>query len=698
MKTRLFRFALHVAWLVVLFLLPACSDSDRSAANSGGSANGGADGSAGGVTTGGAGSGKLSLSESAFTLETPDLKHPLTATLDAAPTTAVTWASSDTYIATVDATGVVTSVSGGQAVITATSSADPTQTAAATVSVAEPNRPRAATYADAKSITSGPINILMCGDSLMRTYVPSSSDQTGWGQVLGQFLTTDAHVDNSIANGGRSTRSFYNEVGRWNVIKMRLAAAEAAGTPTFVFIMFGHNDQKKTTDTSGADYLTFASNNQNGSVAGTYYDYLERYIVETRELGGIPVLLTPFVREYLSGSPPQVTVAGQHDITTPYPGESAPRGDYPAAMKAIAEKHDVPVVDITAWSKDMVEAHAALDTLSYVYIEGDQTHIRELGALLMAKEVVRALNEQGILSNYAKNAGPRLMLDSGTLGFGGLYAGSTLDKSFRLTAFGDATGTITITAPSGYTISSDGTHFDSTLTIECDAAYTGSVITVRFSPTDPIAYNADLTVSHTSLTLDYGNTPPNAHPGVISLTGNGKVALSGTPATATWAMFSGSSIVMDAQVSGAVDAVPATLMGLVNKSVANSAARFDITGGAWPAEGARNEARYVEFTLPVASGTFTLDSISLSAGTSGGSNVHWDIAYALNSDFSNPTVLESNLSGTKDVLVSSNYPSLGVNVESGQILVIRVYPYSTAAAASGKSLMLANVVVSGVTN
>ena len=59
------------------------------------------------------------------------------------------------------------------------------------------------------------------------------------------------------------------------------------------------------TDTDGPLYLTFASNNQNGTVAGTYYDYLERYIVETRDLGGIPVIFTPFVREYLAGRPPR---------------------------------------------------------------------------------------------------------------------------------------------------------------------------------------------------------------------------------------------------------------------------------------------------------------------------------------------------------------------------------------------------------
>ena len=282
------------------------------------------------------------------------------------------------------------------------------------MTVAEPNRAKAASYVDAKTITSGPIRIITAGDSLTRTYTANSADQAGWGQVLGQFLTSDAAVDNTLSNGGRSSRSFYNEIGRWNQVKLRLTAAQTAAVPAFVFIMFGHNDQKKVTDTDGPDYLTFADHNQNGTVAGTYYDYLERYIVETRELGGIPILFTPFVREYLEGAPSTVTIAGQHNITVPYAGETAARGDYPAAAKAIAAKHDVPIVDITSWSKTMVEAHAAAGSLPYVYISGDQTHVRNLGALLMAEEAVRALNAQGILTGYAKPSTPRLMMDTST--------------------------------------------------------------------------------------------------------------------------------------------------------------------------------------------------------------------------------------------------------------------------------------------
>ena len=59
---------------------------------------------------------------------------------------------------------------------------------------------------------------------------------------------------------------------------------------------------------------------------------------------------------------------------------------------------------------------------------------------------------------------------------------------------------------------------------------------------------------------------------------------------------------------GAITAAAATLSGLVNKNVNYSSARFDTPDGMWPAEGGRNPSRYVQFTIPVTTGTFTLDS------------------------------------------------------------------------------------------
>jgi len=109
----------------------------------------------------------------------------------------------------------------------------------------------------------------------------------------------------------------------------------------------------------------------------------------------------------------------------------------------------------------MVGERAAANTLDYVYIATDQTHVRELGALLMAREAVRQLNEQGILTAYSRSVGPHLMLDASNIAFGGLYVGNTSSKSFRITPFGDVTGTIDIGAAPGYDLSLDGVEFAS---------------------------------------------------------------------------------------------------------------------------------------------------------------------------------------------------------------------------------------------
>jgi len=112
----------------------------------------------------------------------------------------------------------------------------------------------------------------------------------------------------------------------------------------------------------------------------------------------------------------------------------------------------------------------------------------------------------------------------------------------------------------------------------------------------------------------------------------------------------------------------------------------------------RDASRYVEFTVPVTTGSFTLDTVSVGGGSGGGSNTRWDVVYSLTANFASPTALGTALSGVKDTVTTNSYPSLGVPVTAGQTLVLRVYPYNTGGATSGKTLMLANVIISGVTN
>ena len=99
------------------------------------------------------------------------------------------------------------------------------------------------------------------------------------------FDETKANVVTDIANGGRSSRLFYNEDSRWPEVKRRIEANNKTGKKSVVILSFGHNDQRALTDcdkTYGAQF-TFASENANGTVAGTHYDFMEKYIVETLE-------------------------------------------------------------------------------------------------------------------------------------------------------------------------------------------------------------------------------------------------------------------------------------------------------------------------------------------------------------------------------------------------------------------------------
>ena len=82
-------------------------------------------------------------------------------------------------------------------------------------------------------------------------------------------------VDNHAVNG-RSSKSFINE-GRWQKVLDRLKPGD------YVFIQFGHNDEKPKPDRHTDPGSTFDAN-------------LRRFVEETRQKGGIPVLFNSVVR------------------------------------------------------------------------------------------------------------------------------------------------------------------------------------------------------------------------------------------------------------------------------------------------------------------------------------------------------------------------------------------------------------------
>ena len=118
--------------------------------------------------------------------------------------------------------------------------------------------------------------IFMIGDSTManKSY-DNEKPERGWGMVLQGFFTDDIVVDNHAVNG-RSTKSFIDE-GRWQVVCDRIKPGD------YVIIQFGHNDEKPQEDRHTDPGSTFDAN-------------LTRFINETRERGGIPILMNAVVR------------------------------------------------------------------------------------------------------------------------------------------------------------------------------------------------------------------------------------------------------------------------------------------------------------------------------------------------------------------------------------------------------------------
>ena len=139
-------------------------------------------------------------------------------------------------------------------------------------------------------LTSGKrdvITIFMIGDSTMAnkptTGKHADNQERGWGQMLQQYFdSTKVVVDNHALNG-RSSKSFINE-GHWATVLQRIKPGD------YVIIQFGHNDEKPKED-------------RHTDPGTTFDDNLRRFITETREKGGVPVLMNSIIRRKFEVDP-----------------------------------------------------------------------------------------------------------------------------------------------------------------------------------------------------------------------------------------------------------------------------------------------------------------------------------------------------------------------------------------------------------
>lgn len=164
------------------------------------------------------------------------------------------------------------------------------------------------------------LTVFMIGDSTMadKQLIPAQPER-GWGQIFPIYLKDSVHVQNLAANG-RSTKSFRDE-GRWKPVMENLKPGD------YVIIEFGHNDEKKDKPKVYADAF------------GAYKQNLERYVKETREKGGKPILATPLARRAFTN---ETVLVDTH-------------GDYAVAARQVAAEQKVPLLDLEKRSSELLK-------------------------------------------------------------------------------------------------------------------------------------------------------------------------------------------------------------------------------------------------------------------------------------------------------------------------------------------------------
>ncbi len=220
------------------------------------------------------------------------------------------------------------------------------------------------------SCSAQQITVYTIGDSTMATKPnPEENPERGWGQILPNFFTSDVVIDNRAVNG-RSTRSFIAEK-RWDSVLKTLKKDD------FVFIQFGHNDQKENDPKRYTNPHTAYRNN------------LIRFVEETRAKGAIPILFSSIVRRNFNE---QGTLVDTH-------------GAYPVEARLVAKEYNVPFIDLQYLTEQLEESygvegskklhlHFESEEISY-YKEAkhDDTHLSELGASEVSKLVIKELKK-----------------------------------------------------------------------------------------------------------------------------------------------------------------------------------------------------------------------------------------------------------------------------------------------------------------
>ena len=208
--------------------------------------------------------------------------------------------------------------------------------------------------------------VFLCGNS---TVVDQEEEPwASWGQMITRWFTPQVAIAN-FAESGLSCTSFLAQL-RLDKILTQLKKGD------YVIVEFGHNDEKEKKAGDGAWY--------------SYSRNLKIFADRVREAGGEIIFCTPTARRFFNDD--HKTIRNTH-------------GDYPEAMKTVARRENIPVIDLTRMSTQFYETlgeegskkslvHYPANTFpGQDKALADNTHFNPFGAWEIAKMIVMGLKQ-----------------------------------------------------------------------------------------------------------------------------------------------------------------------------------------------------------------------------------------------------------------------------------------------------------------
>jgi len=205
--------------------------------------------------------------------------------------------------------------------------------------------------------------LYLCGNS---TVVDQNNEPwASWGQMITRWFGPEVAISNH-AESGLTARTFIG-AGRLDKILTTLKAGD------YVFVEFGHNDEKEKRPGDGAWY---------------HYTYqLKIFVDQVRKKGAEIVFCTPTQRRQFNDD--GKSIRNTH-------------GDFPAAMRAVAEREKVLLIDLNAMTTQLYVAagpeeskHMLVHYPKELYGRelADNTHFNPFGAYEVAKCVVMGMKQ-----------------------------------------------------------------------------------------------------------------------------------------------------------------------------------------------------------------------------------------------------------------------------------------------------------------